>query len=143
MWVEFGKVIYYSYNKEKLVNFRPTGNTETEEEQNVAAGLYYKHRTRSSDAPTIETTATGSSVMVYHLERYLPVFSYRYFQTKGIDAKSNYEAFYPNSTWTGDNGFNVSNASVKEYGIIANNRGIDKEKPNIKKMCHNSKVPQS
>lgn len=59
--------------------------------------------------------------MVYHLERYLPVFSYRYFQTKGIDAKSNYEAFYPNSTWTGENGFNVSNASVKEYGIIANN----------------------
>lgn len=29
------------------------------------------------------------------------------------------------------------------YEIIANNRGIDKEKPNIKKMCHNSKVPQS
>lgn len=56
-------VLYYSYNKEKLVNFRPTGNTETEEEQSVAAGLYYKHRTRSSDAPTIETTATGSSVM--------------------------------------------------------------------------------
>lgn len=114
-------VLYYSYNKEKLVNFRPTGNTETEEEQNVAAGMYYKHRTRSSDAPTIETTAAGSSVMVYHLERYLPVFSYRYFQTKGINAKSNYEAFYPNSTWTGDDGFNISNASVKEYGIIANN----------------------
>lgn len=29
--------------------------------------------------------------------------------------------FYPNSTWTGDNGFNVSNASVKEYQIITNN----------------------
>lgn len=114
-------VLYYSYNKDKLVNFRPTGNTETDEEQNINAGLYYKHRTRSSDAPTFETTATGTSVMVYHLERYLPVFSYRYFQTKGIDAKSNYEAFYPNSTWTGDNGFNVSNASVKEYGVIANN----------------------
>lgn len=83
--------------------------------------MYYKHRTRSSDAPTVETTPTGASVMVYHLERYLPIFSYRYFQTKGIDAKNNYEAFYPNSTWTGDDGFNVSNASVKEYGIIANN----------------------
>ena len=114
-------VLYYSYNKEKLVNFRPTGSTETEEEQNIKAGLYYKHRTRSSDAPTVETTPTGASVMVYHLERYLPIFSYRYFQTKGIDAKNNYEAFYPNSTWTGDDGFNVSNASVKEYGIIANN----------------------
>lgn len=114
-------VLYYSYNKEKLVNFRPTGSTETEEEQKIQAGLYYKHRTRSSDAPTVETNAAGSSVMVYHLERYLPVFSYRYFQTKGINAKNNYEAFYPNSTWTGDDGFNVSNASVKEYGIIANN----------------------
>ena len=114
-------VLYYSYNKEKLVNFRPTGSTETEEEQNIKAGLYYKHRTRSSDAPTVETTPTGASVMVYHLERYLPIFSYRYFQTKGIDAKNNYEAFYPNSTWTGDDGFNVSNASEKEYGIIANN----------------------
>ncbi len=49
---------------------------------------------------------------------------FRYFLTafqSKLDAKSNYEAFYPNSTWTGDNGFNVSNASVKEYGIIANN----------------------
>ena len=114
-------ILYYSYNKEKLVNFRPAGDTETEEAQDLNAGLYYKHRTRSSDAPTVETNDAGASVMVYHLERYLPVFSYRYFQTKGIDAKSSYEAFYPNSTWTGDDGFNVSNASVKEYGIIANN----------------------
>lgn len=114
-------VLYYSYNKENLVNFRPSGSTETEEEKNVEAGLYYKHRTKSTDAPTLETTPKGSSVMVYHLERFLPVFSYRFFQTKKINAKSNYEAFYPNSTWTGDNGFNVSNASVKEYGVIANN----------------------
>ncbi len=114
-------VLYYSYTKENLVNFRPVGSTETEEEKNVMAGLYYKHRTRSSDAPVLETTSSGSSVMVYHLERYLPVFSYRFFQSRKLDAKSNYEAFYPNSTWTGDNGFNVSNASVKEYGIIANN----------------------
>lgn len=114
-------LLYYSYNKEKLVNFRPAGDVETEEEQNNFAGMYYKHRTRSSDAPTMEANAEGSSVMVYHLERFLPVFSYRFFQTKGIDARSNYNAFFPNSTWTGDDGFNVANASVKEYGIIANN----------------------
>lgn len=114
-------VLYYSYNKENLVNYRPTGSTESEEEKNVNAGIYYKHRTKSSDTPAFETTPDGASVMVYHLERFLPVFSYRYFQTKKINAKSNYEAFYPNSTWTGDNGFNVSNASVKEYGVIANN----------------------
>lgn len=114
-------VLYYSYNKEELVNFRPTGSMETDEEKNVEAGLYYKHRTKSADVPAYETTAGGSPVMVYHLERFVPVFSYRFFQTKKIDAKKNYEAFYPNSTWTGDNGFNVSNASVKEYGVIANN----------------------
>lgn len=115
-------LMYYSYNKENLVNFRPTGSTETEEEQNENAGLYYKHRTKSADAPTMEMNpVTGSEVMVYHRERFLPVFSYRYFQTLGLDAKRNYEYFYPNSTWTGDDGFNVSNASVKEYGIIANN----------------------
>ena len=115
-------LLYYSYNKEDLVNFRPNGSAETDEEQNEDAGLYYKHRTKSADAPTMEMNpATGSEVMVYHRERFLPVFSYRYFQTLGLDAKRNYEYFYPNSTWTGDDGFNVSNASVKEYGIIANN----------------------
>ena len=51
----------------------------------------------------------------------MPVFSHHIFASKGIDAKKNYEFFYPNSTWTGDNGFNVSNASVKEYQIITNN----------------------
>lgn len=116
-------LLYYSYNKENLVNFRPNGvGTGIEEEENNDAGLYYKHRTKSADAPTLEMNpATGSQVMVYHRERFIPVFSYRYFQTLGIDAKSSYEYFYPNSTWTGDDGFNVSNASVKEYGIIANN----------------------
>lgn len=114
-------VLYYSYNKENFVNFRPLGSTETDEQKNIGAGTFYKHRTKSADVPSLETNADGSSVMVYHLERFLPVFSYRYFQTNKIDAKANYEAFFPNSTWTGDNGFNVANASVKEYAIIANN----------------------
>ena len=34
---------------------------------------------------------------------------------------TNYEYFYSGSTWTGDEGFNVSNASVDEYEVIAGN----------------------
>ncbi len=119
-------LLYYSYNKEDLINFRPEGNNiqydeEDKEQANLTAGQYYKHRTKSADAPSWETTQYGEKVMVYHYERYLPVFSYQYFQTKKIDATYNYEYFYPNSNWTGSEGFNVSNASVKEYGIPAQN----------------------
>lgn len=114
-------LVYYSYPTEKLINYRPTGDLETEEEETVNAGLYYKHRTRSSNAPTWETTSTGKQVLVYHLERFIPVFSYMYFNSKMISAKANYEAVLPNSTWTGEEGFNVCDASVKKYGIATTN----------------------
>lgn len=44
-------LLYYSYNKENLINFRPEGNNVqgTEEDQaqaDLTAGLYYKHRTK-------------------------------------------------------------------------------------------------
>ncbi|MDR0572640.1 MAG: fasciclin domain-containing protein [Tannerella sp.] len=115
-------LLYYSYNKERMVNFRPEGDGIADKDKDVNAGLYYKFRTRSANAATSEIDRqTGKHVTVYHLERFLPVFSYRFFATKEIDAKANYEYFYPNSVWTGDDGFNVSNASVTEYGIIADN----------------------
>jgi uncharacterized surface protein with fasciclin (FAS1) repeats len=115
-------LLYYSYNKERMINFRPEGDLATEEDKLKNAGLYYKFRTRSVNKSTNEIEpATGKHLTVYHLESFLPVFSYRYFNTKGIDAKTNYEYFYPGSSWEGENGFNVSNASVKEYQIIADN----------------------
>lgn len=115
-------LLYYSYNKAKLENFRPEGDAATEEDAAIGAGLYYKHRTKSSNVPTVEyNPALESDVMVYHLERFVPVFSHYFFQSKKIDAKKNYEYFYPNSTWEGDNGFNVSDASVTEYGVVTDN----------------------
>ncbi|WP_170154481.1 fasciclin domain-containing protein [Mangrovibacterium diazotrophicum] len=115
-------IMYYSYTEDKLVNFRPgQGDDATEDEKNVGAGLYYKFRTRSYEAPTLEIDTAGNEVTVYHAEAMLPVFSYRMFDTKGIDAKYNYEYFYSGSTWTGDQGFNVSNASVDEYEVITGN----------------------
>lgn len=50
-------LLYYSYNKNKLVNFRPEGDLITDEEMNKNAGLYYKFRTRSSNVPTMEVEA--------------------------------------------------------------------------------------
>lgn len=116
-------LLYYSYNKGSLENFRPEGESAGDDgEEILDPGMYYKFRTRSANTPTQEVDpATGKTVTVYHLERFVPVFSHYYFASKKIDAKSNYEYFYPNSTWTGDNGFNVSDASVKDYGIICSN----------------------
>jgi uncharacterized surface protein with fasciclin (FAS1) repeats len=126
-------LFYYSYDKSMLINFLPEGQEAGEVTGDINAGLYYKFRTRSGDAPTQEyDRASNKTRTVYHLERFAPVFSYRFFETKGIDAKSNYEFFYPGSTWTGDEiqeaskGFNVSNASVNEYEIVADNGYIYK-----------------
>lgn len=65
------------------MNFRPEGDLITDEEMNKNAGLYYKFRTRSSNVPTMELEAsTGKRRMVYHLDRFIPVFSYRFWDTK-------------------------------------------------------------
>lgn len=118
-------ILYYSYDKEKLVNFRPSeGDGATDAEKLVKAGLYYKFRTRSRDAvekarnQVVTTTSDGVSdttyedIFVYHPDRFLPVFSYQMFRSKGIDAKSNYTYFFPETGWTGDGSFQVANANV-------------------------------
>lgn len=121
-------ILYYSFDKNKLVNFRPNeGDGATDDELNLNAGLYYKFRTRSQDAiSTAYDNTRKRNVQVYHNERLLPVFSYRMFQTKQIDAKENYEYFYPETGWSGDGGFNVANANVTEYERIARNGYIYK-----------------
>ncbi|MDR2130650.1 MAG: fasciclin [Odoribacteraceae bacterium] len=122
-------LMYYSYSKSMLENFRPDG----EENSTYAAGLYYKHRTKSQDPieqvtvyeEGVDTdgvpTYTPREITLYHPERFLPVFSHHLFKSKRIDAASNYEYFYPGSRWDGDEGFNVSNARVTGYGIVTDN----------------------
>lgn len=117
-------IMYYAFSTDKLVNFRPgEGDDATFEELLKNAGLYYKHRTKSMDKITVEWDKTrGDSVKVFHQERFLPVFSTKFFNTKQIDANYNYEYFFPGTNWTGgDSGFNVANASVQEYQVIASN----------------------
>lgn len=119
-------LVYYSFGKDDLANYWPYGVTDDMDES--VAGLHYKFRTKSSspiEEVNDKTLAAGfadSIKKVYHKERFLPVLSSYIFDTKSIDAKANYEYFYPNSEWTGqDGGFNVSNASVEDYAIVADN----------------------
>lgn len=122
-------LMYYSYSKGMLENYHPDGL----ENSLYGAGFYYKHRTKSQDpierATVREEGVDGNGlpiytereISIYHPERFLPVFSYHLFNTKRIDPAYNYEYFYADSRWTGAEGFNVSNASVKEYGIVTDN----------------------
>jgi uncharacterized surface protein with fasciclin (FAS1) repeats len=115
-------LMYYAYDWDKLVNFRPNeGDGATDEQKATNAGLYYKHRTRSADdieklrVKFTKTAANDTLLSIYHYERFLPVLSSKLFETKGIDAAYNYQYFFPGSTWTGGNyGFNVANASVTD-----------------------------
>ena len=115
----------YAYGKDRLVNFRPSGDGD--EDVTAAAGLYYKFETYSQDSISpleIEDQAnpgTMKTIMIYHYPRLLPVFSYEMFKTKGIDASYNYEYFFPETSWSGTTGFNVSNAAVTEYETITDN----------------------
>lgn len=128
-------LIYYAYTQSKMANFRPEGDGAGDAGKEILnPGMYYKYRTRSTSPTTTEyDKKTGKTVTIYHLERFLPIFSSYFFKSKKIDAKLNYEFFYPLSTWTGDSGigedgngnkndgFNASNASIKKYMLIASN----------------------
>lgn len=121
-------LMYYAYDWQKLVNFRPNeGDGATAEQREQRAGLWYKHRTHSQDGmETMRGKLDGqdTTVTVYHYERFLPVLSNRFFQTTGIDAKQNYEYFFSNTPWSvsGD-GFQVANASVNGGAATVTDNG--------------------
>jgi uncharacterized surface protein with fasciclin (FAS1) repeats len=112
-------LVYYAYSKDMLANYQPNGSEAREPNR---AGLYYKHRTRSSDSISLELDQiTGRQRKVFNKDRFLPMLSQTHFQTKGIDAAGNYEYFFGSGTWKGSDGFNVGNAGVTEYAIPTDN----------------------
>ncbi len=128
-------LMYYAFDWNKLVNFRPTeGDGATQAQKELLAGYYYKHRTHSRDdieqeRVKLTPNATSDTLLsIYHYDRYLPVFSNEFFNTKGIDPTYNYKYFYPNSTWStssaSSNGwFNVSNAQVDDKDNVVTDNG--------------------
>ncbi len=121
-------LMYYAYDWQKLVNFRPNeGDGATAEQREQSAGLWYKHRTHSQDGMELvrgKLEGQDTTLTVYHYERFLPVLSNRFFQTTGIAAQQNYEYFFPGSQWTvnGD-GFQVANASVSGSAATVTDNG--------------------
>ncbi|MFA9392141.1 MAG: fasciclin domain-containing protein [Prolixibacteraceae bacterium] len=120
-------LVYYSFDKTKLANYRPEG-ISSQHDTYDDAGLYYKFRTKSSSQPETfidNTLADGEvekSKIVFHKERFLPIFSSYLFETKKINAQTNYQYFYPETAWDGDDGgFCVSNANVNEYELVTDN----------------------
>jgi uncharacterized surface protein with fasciclin (FAS1) repeats len=122
-------LMYYAYDWQKLVNFRPNeGDGATEEARQQNAGLWYKHRTRcQDDMEQVRGRLSGqdTTLTVYHYERFLPVFSNKFFETTGIEATKNYTYFFPNSQWTVNNGdgFQVANASVTDKAAVVTDNG--------------------
>lgn len=125
-------LMYYAFDWDKMVNFRPEdGDAATADDKKYMAGLFYKHRTHSQDAiEDVNAVVDGAEqdIKVYHYERYLPVFSTKYFETKGIsDAAADYNYFYPNTTWYGaehsGDGFNIANAAVSDENNVITDNG--------------------
>ena len=127
-------LMYYAYDWAKMVNFRPNeGDGATDEQKEVDAGYYYKHRTRSItpiEEQRVKLTPNATSdtiIQIYHYERYLPVFSNKMFETKGIDAAYNYNYFFPDTKWNGitggEGGFNVAGAEVLDKDNVVTDNG--------------------
>lgn len=113
-------LIYYSFDKDMFMDYKPDG-VESDKE-NLEAGLYFKFRTKSRDlTETVTDPISGKTLSLLHKEKFLPVLSENLFITKGIATKYNYEYFYPSTTWSGSDGFMVSNASVNDYAISTDN----------------------
>ena len=126
-------VMYYAFDWNKMVNFRPSeGDGASDEQKGVNAGYYYKHRTYSQDPieeVRVRFTANATSdtlLHLYHYERYLPVLSNKLFETKGIDADYNYKYFFPNSTWNSGGAmgyFNIANGRVTDETAVVTDNG--------------------
>ena len=123
-------LIYFAMDWDKMVNFRPSdGDGATEADKTINAGMFNRFRTRCQKDMTTEYNSAASvrdNVQVVHYDRYLTVFSEKLFATLGLDAATNYNYFFPGSTWNPNhlsNGFNVMNAAVLDTEAVVTDNG--------------------
>ncbi|MDE6377439.1 MAG: fasciclin domain-containing protein [Duncaniella sp.] len=122
-------LMYYAFDWNKMVNFRPTnGDNATPDQLEVMAGYYYKHRTHAADPIEEQIVSIDGGapapIKIYHNELYIPVLSNKFFETKGIDAAYNYNYFYPDTQWgeaTAAGTFNIANARVEGGAVVTDN----------------------
>ena len=117
-------LVYYAFGKDRFANYQPNGSGN---ENPLEKGLYYKHRTKALGETTTEyDKVLERNVKIFHKELFIPVLSEYLFQTKSIDPTSNYEYFFEDSKWSGDNGgFNIASAVVDttnaDYAVVTDN----------------------
>ena len=124
-------MLYYAMDWDKMTNFRPLeGDGATEQEKSVQAGMFNRFRTRCVEKmerqKNVDARFDTDSVDILHYDRYVTVFSEKLFATLGIDAQSNYNYFFPNTTWNPNhlaNGFNVMNAAVLDKEAVVTDNG--------------------
>jgi hypothetical protein len=98
-------LLYYAFDREKLINFRPNeGDFRHGEER--AHAVFFTSTEPKSGWHHPGDRHSGQMVNEDHQERFLPVFSYRMFQTKQISAEYNYEYFNPGTPWDVESVFN-------------------------------------
>lgn len=112
-------IMQYSFKKSDLLNFQISGS-----DSEGPAGQYYKQKTfAKKSVHQVTDPITGRSLPVYRKEMFLPAFSTELFATKKCaDYRYNYNYFFPNSEWYGDDDkVYVANAGILEYAIPADN----------------------
>lgn len=120
-------IVYYSYTKDMFANYRPNGAVPPGTVE-PNKGIYYKFKTYSKDPYEVKTLVNSDGYSrerkVYHLEKFVPMFSNYYFSAFAItDPATEYKYWFPNSELdqTGSVHFNIANSKVTEYAVPVNN----------------------
>lgn len=111
-----GHILRFAFRETELNNFQPQTGMET------LPGLNYRHM--SPIMPPIREiydSRNRKTVKVYNHLKYLPVFTTNLFQSLTIEVASNYNYFYPNTTWNEEIGIALGNAQVVESQIPTDN----------------------
>ena len=109
-------ILRFAFRETELDNFQPQSGME------ALPGLNYRHM--STIMPPIKEVydpKNRKTVKVYNNLKYLPVFTTNLFKSLTIDVASNYNYFYPNTTWNSEIGIALGNAQVVESQIPTDN----------------------
>jgi uncharacterized surface protein with fasciclin (FAS1) repeats len=118
-------LVFNAFKEERLVDYQtPTGWVENSAFKRRTAnylGVYDGNNTTGAPIKVISSNRNNNGAQYYvgadNNNKHIPYFMSGYFTSKSLTA-SDYNYFYPSSTYTG---FNVANAQVVEKDIAAEN----------------------
>ncbi len=113
-------IVQYSYRPIDLLAFSMSGSAVVPEEGD---GSCYKYLTMATTPTERMTNPYGYEFDVYSHNKYLPIMSTRFMESRGLaDMQADYELLFPDVWWKGsDDQLYVGEAAVIESGITALN----------------------